>query len=346
MKRTEALKQYEEIPIPHDKHVFEYDVNAFGKKCIVSTFDDFMDYNMNQKEMRVWNEHIRLSDPCRMFMDCEMDHENAPECIDLNKYVELIHSEVVKLVGEVDFPLIIQGSRKGKFSIHLIWSSLWCENIEPILYVAEQIKAMEIMNVIIDLGVYPTKPLVPKTLRMPFCGKIVNPSAGLMCPLIDGVKIKEFDPAVFCKYLLSFHSNHTTKGYPLPELPDKLYSLPKSVKRIRLVDGEQTWKDDGTVLHVLDWLEDVTPLFKRSSLRSVDNGGWKCYGTLYCNVAERWHKGNNTYVNCDQYGNIYFTCSDEDCRVSVRQKYSEHQHVVFDTKWNIDWSTINVLLLM
>jgi hypothetical protein len=344
MKRSDAIKQLL-ASNKHDNHIFERDDPFAVKLCETCTFDNFMAKITPEKPM-YWNEVIWSHKPARMYMDCEYKNIDAPDKIDLNNYVQLVHQHVQACVQHVipslDPPLVLVCSRKYVFSVHLIWSTLWCATIEPIRQIAGMVNIKRLMGVDIDMNVYPTKRETPRTLRMPFCGKLKDQSAGNMLPYVKNKLINTFEASIFCQYLITF-STECSKEHNLPVLPDNvLISLETTAvttvvtnKRVELAD----WDPDVTV-HALDWMESIHPLFERRSFKMHIDGEWACYGVMYCQHANKWHKSNNMYVNCDKFGVVTCTCSDYLCKVPVRQMLTEHQHKIANTPWNVDWKTL------
>lgn len=338
MKRSEAVEAYLQQPEPRAKHIFEYDQKKY-KLSTLRTFDEFME---GVHKNMYWNEVIFYSEPCKLYMDCELECEIQPN---RDEYVTLVHQAVCRASNKPDLqpPLVIDGSRTGKFSLHLIWSSLWCKSPDPVARIASAVKKEMIMGVSVDMMVYPSDNKSPKTLRMPYCGKLVEPEAGIMLPTSSATN--EFDTGVFCAHLITFHSGHSSK-YPLPALPETLFDFDKTYETLMEEAGKRARLDEGAPedVHILDWLETTDPLFTKENLKRNADGGWVCYGSLYCKTSERWHKHNSVYVNADRWGNVTQVCSDFECRQSIPLPHTEHEHVVFDTQVNIDWSTIRHLL--
>lgn len=348
MNRTKAIAYLNLLNDPN-KFIFEFDSGLVSKSCIVVSFDDFFNRVCGQRMYeRTWNEHINRRKPCKMFLDCELKDLTARDVV-ANVYVLRVHAEVQKCVaatflGVIDMPLVLQGSRPGVFSVHLVWENFWCENVDPIKAITDHVAAMNIMGVDVDTGVCPTKDGVPHTLRMPYCSKKSDRSAGPLLPTCD--PSSEFSRELFCRHLLTFHSGHTDAGAPLTPLPKRLFSLddlPETVSRpIKrgkhdeyLVDG-----DTSSPVFALDWMESVLPLCRRAGFARRVNGGWKCYTRAFCCKAQRWHKKNAMYLNCDAYGELIMTCSDSDCRTVYHQHVSEHEYRVASEPWSVDWDII------
>jgi hypothetical protein len=349
MKRTEAIKKYSACDDP-TVHIFERDDPVFIKVCNLWTFDHFMN-NVNPARNMFWNEIIWADSPARMYMDCEYKNIDAPDNIDLNTYIQLIHQQVQKCVQHVlpnlDPPLVMVGSRKYVFSVHFIWPSLWCSTIEPIKFIAEIVKAQRILDVGVDTGVYPQHKDSPLTLRMPFCGKLKDPGAGLMLPYVNNMCTPTYDAAVFSQYLITFHHEHSQK-HELPCISEKVVTalqlnISSPFKRTRIVGSIVDWNPENPV-HTLDWLELIHPLFERTNLKIQDTGEWSCYGTMHCPHADRWHKSNRMYVNKDKYGVVTCCCADSNCKVPIMQSTTEHQLQVANTPWNVDWETLKIII--
>ncbi len=337
MKRSEAVEAYHQQPEPRTKHIFEYDQKDY-KLSLFCTFDEFME---GAQRNMYWNEVIFFAEPCKLYMDCELECESPP---DREEYVTQIHQAVCRTVNKPDLapPLVLDGSRPGKFSLHLVWPGLWCKSPDPAARIANAVQRERIMGVSVDMMVYPKDNKTPKTLRMPYCGKLRDPGAGIMLPV--AATSAAFDQDLFCSHLITFHSGHSSK-YALPVLPEDLFDFSRSYSTLMEEVSKRARMDAGVPedVHVLDWLESMDPLFNKDTLAKCDEG-WKCYGSLYCKASEKWHKHNSVYVNADRFGNVTQVCSDSECRQSIQLPHSEHEHAVFDTPVSIDWDTIRHLL--
>jgi len=150
-----------------------------------------------------WNEVIFFAEPCKLYMDCELECESPP---DREEYVIQIHQAVCRTVNKPDLapPLVLDGSRPGKFSLHLVWPGLWCKSPDPAARIANAVQRERIMGVSVDMMVYPKDNKTPKTLRMPYCGKLRDPGAGIMLPV--AATSAAFDQDLFCSHLITFHS--------------------------------------------------------------------------------------------------------------------------------------------
>lgn len=332
MRRTQALAVYAANAAPNT-FVFEYDSGPCAKECIIATFEEFMARVTAQTTPRAWHEHIRRNKPCKLFLDCE--NKEADVMPDLDTYVSLIHAEVVKCLNITPAPpppLVIQGSRAGVFSVHLIWDTVWCETTDPALAIAEHLNALNIMGIDVDKGVYPTKDSVPRTLRMPYCTKLSDLSAGYTIP----VGYPTFTPESFHAHLLTF---------PVSTLPDRLVGLGdltiNTAKRGRFLEDQIMHFEGDIKTPLLDLLESVVPLFQRRGFGLVNGGGWRCYTQAYCPVARKWHKKNSVYFNRTANGAIICTCADVDCK-NVQLRYPISDCEV--PKWKIDWELIDVLI--
>lgn len=364
MRRTLAVQHYMILTPKQQEtsHIFEYEcVGKLGYKlCKIFDFDTFMNELIQQDSMDLtplaYHEVFFMNRPTRIIFDCEAD---IPlDCtIDQKKYVAAIHSLLTKCFEDarpgpiqLSDPLVIVGTRPGKFSVHLIWD-VWCANFNVVHALAIYVQSKNVMNVSIDTNIYPKHDNKPKTLRMPYCCKMSEDVSNILVPM---GKSRAFNPDTFSRYLCTFHQGHSTK-WNLPPKPKQddlitLVNLPEYCNKIELVSYNKKVKlcvnepMRPNTTFVLDWWEQVVPCFERKYLEYLNCGGWKCYSAMFCEVAYRWHAKNHVYIHGDDYGCITTVCADEKCRVTIRHKHTENQVAVSKTPWDVDWDIIKVLI--
>ena len=145
-------------------NIFELDKGPKCRMCIVCPWDTFiLDYMEFSPSERFWNEMIFPEKPCKLFMDCERYNVQVTTEEFIKEFVDGIEDVIKIHIPNLPPPLVLNASRVGKFSIHIIWD-VWFQST---LQCASFIKSRFEGNKDVDIGVYP-KSDKPKTLRMPF----------------------------------------------------------------------------------------------------------------------------------------------------------------------------------
>lgn len=357
MNRTHAIAVKKQKQNPN-LFIFEYDYSANAKKCVLWTFDQFFARVSNQRLYRVWHECIWAEEPCRIYFDCEMKGvSNDTPFPSVPDYVAAINAAVKSCLidqtaaDKIEPPFVLNGSRPGTFSLHLVWHSVGGTTTAPILAIVSYVASLNIMGVTVDVGVVPSHPGVPHTLRMPYSGKLTDRSAGLMLP--QGAD-PTFNAELFCKGLVTFHRGHSTRSVndvPLLDLPPLMLTLDDLLpevasfgrKRSRVCDEIDIDKT-GTADVTMDCLQMLFPGIAAQRVGYLVKGGWKVRCTMYCDIAKRWHNSNEMYIRCNDNGELTKTCADSDCRVVEPLEYSESETLASARMWNIDWAIVDLII--
>ena len=265
---------------------------------IFKSFNVFMD-EMSSSDSMYWHEVIFKNRECRYYLDCESDDSTVVESLKdetaVNSYIKLIHQEFVKMIPCVQPPHVLTASRSDKFSLHMIWD-VWAPDPSHVHSVAERINEMKIMDVKIDLQVYPAGALT-HPFRLPFQCKRGVPDSKLVPFNKNQQTLDEF-----CKYVITFNHSHAPMWF-------------KTEKReIVAFEGRQTKKTKVQDNPVFEWFKLTSPRF--SPVTPVEsNGVVKFYSKMWCGGLDRMHESNLTSIMINERKDTIVTmCMDkEEC---------------------------------
>lgn len=316
---------------PNKYALFAEEVGSNDKRlCIVNVFDEFIKRFLRNR-YQYFNECIDPLKPCRLFIDADEKWDGIPSLQVQLRYVQDIQVAVQQRLGYevLEPPVVLTSSRERKFSLHLIWTNVWFEHAAQLKSFMAPIALQKIGGVGIDEAVYPTHAVT--FLRMPYNRKKKSNS-----PLVPLGGNPEFSLDIFCASVLTFHSGHGTCPLLLPTTPfvhvDSTL-IPRTYPSLR---GEIEGPMHDTMGEVIRWMTYIYPLFKENR-PSASSEGFVFTTPYFCHIADRWHKSNPTFINCDKQGRVTRCCCDGNCRVRFDMPFSAHQVVRSTIAVSIDW---------
>jgi hypothetical protein len=310
--------------------VFAYDVNVLGAKlCVLLGFDEFLARVSAQSGSRLWHEVVYPDRPCRLFVDCEKGLAQGEPAVDLGALVAGVTGAVRQLTGSEEAPLVLVGTRPGKFSVHLVWD-LWFEAPAHVRELVRAIPLSASLGIPLDLQVYPCGS-APRTFRMPFSTKMPSNS-----PLLPLGGPASFDREVFVRGLVGFHQKHSAA---LPALPSPLRVYGElSPKRQRSLEGS------GEVPGPVDrWMRCVYPEYAASSCKVKEDGAYSCVTNFFCEVSGKFHKSNKCYFHGDPLGALVMVCANEECRAPRRLPFTHAQVLASEEEIQLDFELLRIL---
>ena len=303
-------------------HMFEYETLQKGHMCRILRFDDYLATRIHGKKPCYDHEVIRPDKRCRIFMDCEKNlgpvSDSAKiivsEPVDEEKYVKDLHAALEKVVGKtMNMPLVIGKpvgvERKDRFSVHLLWE----EDVSNPWVVRKMVDMLKFENdqgVTIDASVYSETSC--KTLRMPWSFKVgKGPEVCLVPKGSDYV----FNPELFCKSLVTFHSEHSSKWImPIFKSLEVVFLEPPRKKLVSEVPEE--------IAIAMKGLSMLEPGFYPTMLKVDESGHAEMRSPMWCTFASREHASNKAYVHIYKSGLIKTHCPDPECQKTSIIPYS------------------------
>lgn len=277
--------------------------------------------------------------PVKFYIDYERDDLTSEDqhivcALELQEIIDTLKNSFLPHVAEY-LLLEARDPRGKKFSAHVIFHNVWCQN----MYSVKQHLMKIGLGEKLDLSVYSIA--TEKSFRMGFAEKREGRP---MLPVVNGKPVPYFNPILFCKSLISINADHSSKRFKhlLPDEPkeyniqyDSTYEceeLKTKSKRIRLLPmtEQETYMDEITnkvVAWIQDFRFDVKVEIEQSDAISADlyiRGKRKCGGGLFCDHMGKVHKHNNMRMKITRIGKhglrAWVRCLDDDC-TSVLQSW-------------------------
>jgi len=260
--------------------------------------------------VRLLHEVIHHDRKCKLYLDIEK-HENGAEKIDEAGVLAKLEKDLWELLKEqkgmkpeymTDY-ILLRDHRPGTFSLHVVWQKLFFKTPCALKIFLSPLKPEHPM---IDYMVYPIT--VPKTLRMAWSTKNMEREA-LMLPVVNGEPVREFDPELFKKTLVSMYMGDGLFVDVVEE------SNPKKARQEHPKPNPE-FQQSRAITDTFHALEIIYGIHEVSGFVVLE--GWRCYAkTIYCPFARRKHRSNRMSVTGTKNGNVYLKCMDEDCNERV-----------------------------
>lgn len=287
-------------------YLVESELPSTKRKYHAMTVDGMCEF-MEDSDNRYCHEPIIPDKPCCLFMDCELKLEEGSDGPDPMEFATSVHLLVSfklfpKEAGRVS---ILNASRKGRFSVHLIWREVWFERAEEIRDWVESLAEDPEIGSAIDLNPYPRRGGKMKTLRMPFNKK--QTGGFPLLPFPD----QGYSKSCFLDHLLTFREGMS---------PDILKASMEFVqvevpkKKARLESPKEQQVSLEMVENAMQWMRITMPLFKGLHAKTDEKTGeLSVRENMFCTVAQRVHSSNHAYVSFKPNGKITVRCLSSHC---------------------------------
>lgn len=261
-----------------------------------------------------FHETIFPDQACRIYIDCEGNIDFSPtEEDDFIAYVRHKVSEVYSVTFQsmIGDCIVLNQSRPGKVSFHFTWSFNWLSAPRQVAAFIRKAFPEPYMGITFDPNVYPCNTST-KSVRLPYCGKLpkINQRHAkdeFRCIPFRGSEI--FDISIFARACVTYHSAHGDQFLAM----GVVHEMPLDSIHGSFIETSDQSSDLRILDKVIQWMEIWYPCIKPTYKRMNQDMSFSFRTPMFCLQQNRFHKGNETFINGDQYGNISMRCTDADC---------------------------------
>ncbi len=299
MRQFKKLKEAVDEAV-EGRNVYHAEYPGGKHYYLCGTLDEFMAIAADGK--RRVHETIHPDRPCRMFMDLECALETG-EVVDKEAIVRVVCDALEEYA--LPEPLVLDGTREGKFSLHLVWDAWFANPMQCRVLAASVHEHVRLGNrPLIDMGVYKSG---LGCLRMAYSSKLDSTSGKLVGKLVPLGGPSEFDQGVFLRSLIGYHAS------PLTEPPIAVRQVLSSFATPRDEVVEDT-KEPELALLVIKWMGLMNPKLNPTDIIEHADGSFRFTCYAYCPMGKRWHTNNRQYVRCGVDGRVMLHCHGTDCK--------------------------------
>lgn len=328
--------------------VAQFNPNRKGMKYTVIPKNKFVSFYNKTTTFRNYHEAIFPFMPCKLFVDLDGKDVKMELGESLRKIVQAeianrLCTRYLMAPDSIPLPLILDGSRDGKYSVHIVYD-IWVESPR---HVAEILSPYILPDHpdFIDMSRYPTSE-TPIWFRMPY--SVYEPKPGEEIKDVDSTAIL---PRIEAKYKRD-KTDLLIKGCVSvgmctpPEVLTLVFPLPveKVIAGSRtVVLSESTAKNLNEGIHrVLDYIKLVQGInFQAYKIRAPDRFSWTCIVKpgLICphkrtRDGDLYHSTHHMFLGFEDGSRLYQQCPGNGC--SKRIYWDEDFTNLFDAMGDIN----------